>query len=62
MGTEPGGTAYQFLLAGVPETLEYYVEAGGVKTETYKLNVVDLPGVKKIRVTYHLPRLVGHEG
>ena len=59
MGTEPGGTAYQFLIAGVPENLEYYVEAGGVKSSTYKLSVVDLPGVKKIRVTYHYPSWLG---
>src|ERR1035438_5823560 len=59
MATEPGGTAYQFLIAGVPENLEYYVEAGGVKSGTYKLTVVDLPGVKKIRVTYHYPSWLG---
>src|ERR1019366_3906203 len=59
MGTEPGGTAYQFLIAGVPENLEYYVEAGGVKSGTYKLSVVDLPGIKKIRVTYHYPSYLG---
>src|ERR1019366_7664472 len=59
MATEPGGTAYQFLIAGVPENLEYYVEAGGVKSSTYKLSVVDLPGVKKIRVTYHYPSWLG---
>ena len=33
MRTEPGGTAYQFLIAGVPESLEYYVEAGGVRSQ-----------------------------
>src|ERR1022692_967626 len=59
MATEPGGTAYQFLIAGVPENLEYYVEAGGVKSGTYKLSVVDLPGIKKIRVTYHYPSYLG---
>ena len=32
MRTEPGGSAYQFLIAGVPESLEYYVEAGGVRS------------------------------
>ena len=32
MRTEAGGTSYQFLIAGVPETLEYYVEAGGVRS------------------------------
>src|ERR1017187_3545290 len=55
MRTAPGGSSYQFLIAGVPETLEYYVEAGGVKSSTYKLNVVDLPNVKNIKVTYHFP-------
>src|SRR5215467_1859733 len=59
MRTEPGGSAYQFLLAGVPETLEYYVEAGGVRSNTYKLNVVDLPSIKNIRVTYHYPAWLG---
>src|ERR1039457_2171695 len=59
MGTEPGGSAYQFLIAGVPETLEYYVEAGGVRSSSYKLNVVDLPSVKNIRVTYHFPAWTG---
>ena len=59
MRTEPGGSAYQFMIAGVPETLEYYVEAGGVRSQTYKLNVIDLPSVKKIRVTYHYPAWSG---
>ena len=59
MRTEPGGSAYQFMIAGVPETLDYYVEAGGVRSETYKLTVIDLPGVKKIKVTYHYPSWSG---
>ena len=59
MTAQAGGSGYQFLIAGVPETLEYYVEAGGVRSQTYKLNVVDLPGVKNIRVTYHYPAWSG---
>jgi hypothetical protein len=59
MRPEAGSSSYQFLIAGVPETLEYYVEAGGVRSGTYKLTVVDLPGVKKIRVTYHYPSWLG---
>ena len=55
MRPAPGSSAYQFLIAGVPESLEYYVEAGGVRSSTYKLNVVDLPSVKNIKVTYHYP-------
>jgi hypothetical protein len=61
MRTEPGGSAYQFLLAGVPESLEYYVEAGGVRSNTYKLNVIDLPSIKNIRVTYHFPAWLGQK-
>jgi len=55
MRPAPGSSSYQFLIAGVPETMEYYVEAGGVRSSTYKLNVVDLPSVKNIKVTYHYP-------
>ena len=59
MRPQAGGSGYQFLIAGVPESLEYYVEAGGVRSATYKLNVVDLPSVKNIRVTYHYPEWTG---
>ncbi|HMC61777.1 MAG TPA: hypothetical protein VKJ01_21470, partial [Candidatus Solibacter sp.] len=59
MATEPGGSNYQFMIAGVPETLSYYVEAGGVKSDVYKMTVVDLPGVKKIKVVYHYPAWLG---
>ncbi|HUK16151.1 MAG TPA: hypothetical protein VLW65_07030 [Bryobacteraceae bacterium] len=59
MRSETGGSGFQFLIAGVPESLEYYVEAGGVRSQTYKLNVVDLPSVKNIRVTYHFPEWTG---
>ncbi len=58
---QPGGPGYEFLLAGVPESMQYYVEAGGVRSKTYKLNAVDLPGVKKLRVTYHFPAWTGQK-
>jgi hypothetical protein len=59
MRPAPGSSSYQFLIAGVPESLEYYVEAGGVRSSTYKLNVVDLPSVKNVKVTYHYPAWAG---
>ena len=43
MRPQVGGTGYEFLIAGVPESLDYYVEAGGVRSKQYQLNVVDLP-------------------
>lgn len=54
-----GSSDYQFLIAGVPESLEYYVEAGGIRSQHYNLKVVDLPAVKRIRVTYHFPSWSG---
>src|SRR6202040_761716 len=53
------GTAYEFLFAAVPEPVEYYVEAAGVKSKTFKLDVADLPGIKHIKVTYHYPSWLG---
>ena len=55
MRPQVGGSGYEFLIAGVPESLDYYVEAGGVRSKQYRLKVVDLPGIKKLKVTYHFP-------
>ncbi|HZP06293.1 MAG TPA: hypothetical protein VFB43_15450 [Terracidiphilus sp.] len=54
-----GGASYQFVLAGLPENVEYYVAAGPLTSEHYKVRVVDLPSVKEIRVTYHYPKWTG---
>jgi len=54
-----GTSSYQFLIAGVPESLDYYIEAGGIRSSSYKLNVIDLPAVKRVRVTYHYPKWLG---
>ena len=54
-----GASQYEFLFAGLPEPVEYYVEASGVKSPTYKLDVVDLPGIKHVKVTYHFPSWLG---
>jgi hypothetical protein len=59
MRPQVSGTGYEFLIAGVPESLDYYVEAGGVESKRYHLNVIDLPGIKKLKVTYHFPGWTG---
>ena len=46
---------YGFLLAGLSEPLEYLVEAGRVRSSLHNISVVDLPAVRKIRVTYNFP-------
>ncbi|MGB7436220.1 MAG: hypothetical protein WBW49_12460, partial [Candidatus Acidiferrum sp.] len=54
-----GGATYQFVFAGLPENVEYYVAAGPLVSSRYKVRVVDLPSVKDIRVTYHYPSWTG---
>jgi hypothetical protein len=49
------GASYEFLFAALAEPVEYYVEAAGIHSKTYKLDVVDMPAIKKIKVTYHYP-------
>ena len=53
------GASYQFVLAGLPENVEYYVAAGPLTSPHYKVRVVDLPSVKEIHVTYHYPKWTG---
>ena len=59
MRPQTGGPGYEFLIAGVPESLQYYVEAGGMRSAQYKLRVVDLPGIRRLKVTYHFPGWTG---
>jgi len=59
MSAVEGGAGFQFLFAGLPESVEYYVAAGPVKSKQYKFRVVDLPAVKQIQVTYHYPKWTG---
>jgi hypothetical protein len=54
-----GDATYQFVFAGLPENVEYYVAAGPLASPHYKLRVVDLPSVKGIRVTYQYPKWTG---
>src|SRR5580698_9109143 len=57
VGNFAGG--YQFLFAGLPENVEYYVTAGAMASKHYNIRVTDLPSVKQIRVTYHYPKWTG---
>ncbi|MEI9981149.1 MAG: hypothetical protein WDN23_19505 [Edaphobacter sp.] len=59
MQRQEGAKGFQFLFAGLPESVEYYVEAGPVQSKHFKFRVVDLPTVKQIQVTYHYPKWTG---
>jgi hypothetical protein len=54
-----GASGFQFVLAGIPEDVEYYVQADRVSSRHYRIRVVDLPAIKQIRVTYHYPAWTG---
>lgn len=55
MRPEAGGSGFEFLFAGLPESVDYYIVAGAVRTRQFRLQAIDLPRVKRIRVTYHYP-------
>ena len=54
-----GMAKYQFVFAGLPENVEYYVAADALVSPHYTVRVVDLPAVKEIRATYHYPKWTG---
>jgi hypothetical protein len=59
MQPSPGASTYEFLFSSLADNVEYYVAAGAVESKHYNLRVVDLPSIKKIRVTYHYPSWTG---
>jgi hypothetical protein len=59
MEPQPGASGFQFLFASLPESVEYYVEAGPLRSRHYKLRVIDLPSIKQIRVSYRFPTWTG---
>jgi hypothetical protein len=59
MQPRPDGVGFQFTITGVPENVEYYVEAGARRSPHFSIRVIDPPQVKQIRVTYHFPEWTG---
>ncbi len=59
MQPQPGTSKFQFLFAGLPEGVEYYVQAGELRSPHFHIRVTDVPAVKQIRVTYRFPSWTG---
>jgi hypothetical protein len=55
MRPQASGSGFQFMFAGLPESVEYYVEAGPLDSRHFNIRVLDLPNVKNVRVTYRYP-------
>src|SRR5687767_4982438 len=52
---------FQGMLFDLAGPLDYFVEAGGVRSSTFRLNVVDMPYVQKLELEYHFPAYTGLE-
>ena len=48
-----------FLLLDIDDKTEYYVEASGVRSPVYRIDVVDLPYVQKLEMEYRFPAYTG---
>jgi len=53
------GGGFEILLLGVEEPTQYFVEATGVRSTTYTLDVADLPHVDRMELTSHFPAYTG---
>lgn len=51
--------AFETFLFDLNDSGEYYVQAGGLRSPVYRIDVADLPTVRRIDLTYHYPRYTG---
>ena len=59
MEPKPAGGDFHYLLIDIRSPMHYYVEARGVRSETYSIRVVDLAKVEQIDLTYNFPAYTG---
>jgi hypothetical protein len=52
-------TVYEVLLFDVAQPMEYFVEADGVRSPLFRLDVADLPYVERIDLEYRFPDYTG---
>lgn len=52
---------FEFTFYSVREPLEYYVSAASVRSPTYQIEVVDLPGIENLITTYRFPEWTERE-
>lgn len=53
------GSEFLFLFFDVRDRIEYYVEAEGIRSDTYTLQVADIPRVEKLKIVLSFPRYTG---
>ena len=50
---------FELLLLGLDENTEYFVESSGIRSETHRIEVADLPYVDRLELEYHFPSYTG---
>lgn len=53
--------SFEFTFFSVRQPLEYYVSAANVRSPTFRVNVVDLPAVENLALTYTFPEWTRRE-
>jgi uncharacterized protein DUF4175 len=61
MTPEGDSSAYVTRLFDVTQRTEYYVETGGVRSPTYRIDITDLPYSKRIDLEYRYPAYTGRQ-
>jgi hypothetical protein len=59
MTADEAAQGFRFVLFGLDAASDYFVEAGGVRSPQFRIDVSDLPYVKKIDLEYHFPAYTG---
>ncbi len=59
MEPEPRGSGFLYLLIDVQSSLNYYVEAKGIRSQSFMIKVLDLPKIERIDLTYNFPAYTG---
>jgi hypothetical protein len=59
MLTRPDAGGYELRLLGLNQALDYYVEAGGVRSPVFRATVLDLPYVERLEVELRFPEYTG---
>src|SRR5690606_1458356 len=55
------GEGFEFTFFALREPLRYYVSAAGIRSPVYTVDVVDLPRINNIKLTYRYPEWSGLE-
>ena len=59
MTADEAARGFRFVLFGLETGSDYFVEAGGVRSAQFRIEVADVPYVKRIDLEYHFPAYTG---